>query len=120
MGAGRFRPENRPGAMHGDRNIVRELHYGADPSSLYVRLDFEREPSDVAVALRTTEATVQLSHHPAVKSAMGKIFEARIPRDLLGGPKEQPGAFQVVLQKDNATVERIPADGWIELINFES
>ncbi len=39
LGAGRFRPDVRSGAMHGDGPPLREFYYGSDDQFLYVRLD---------------------------------------------------------------------------------
>ncbi len=38
LGAGRYRPDPRSGAMHGEA-LVSELFYGADPDRVYVRID---------------------------------------------------------------------------------
>jgi hypothetical protein len=41
MGAGTYRVDSRSGAMHGHRYLIRELHYGTDGNSLFLRLDLE-------------------------------------------------------------------------------
>ncbi len=117
MGAGRYRSDARSGAMHGSRNAVRELRYGADESNLYVRLDFDSAPEFNAVELRTKEKTVALTGNPAVQSAQQKIFEARVPFDLLGTIKNQPLSFQLALLANGVAIEIIPPDCWIEFTN---
>src|SRR6185437_16643240 len=39
LGAGRFRPDTRSGAMHGGESPVQEVFYGTDGANLFVRLD---------------------------------------------------------------------------------
>ena len=117
MGAGRYRSDARYGAMHGSRNAVRELHYGADESSLYVRLDFDSPPEFSGVELRTKEKSIPLSGNPAVQSAQRKIFEARVPFEVLGVSKDQTLAFQVALLDGHVPLEVVPSEGWIELAN---
>ena len=41
LGAGRYRPDPRSGAMHGGESPVREILYGTDGQNLYVRVDAE-------------------------------------------------------------------------------
>ncbi|HTS49727.1 MAG TPA: glycoside hydrolase family 57 protein [Bryobacteraceae bacterium] len=117
MGAGRYRSDVRSGAMHGARNVVRELYYGADESSLYVRLDFDNTPELTGVELRTKDKTTPLSNNPAVESALRKIFEARVPFEVLGLSQAQAFSFQVALLGNNVPLEVIPPEGWIEFTN---
>ena len=107
MGAGHYQPDARPGAMHGQRSLVRDFYYGLDSHNLYLRLDFEGNPEFMKVELRTPQDTVSLLENPAVEFATRKILEIRIPLDLLGGaPKE----FRVA-----ANGEVFPAEGWIDI-----
>ena len=45
MGAGRYRPDNRSGSMHSDEPRIRDIYYGADSDSLYLRLDLTKVSS---------------------------------------------------------------------------
>ncbi len=119
MGAGRYRSDGRSGAMHGARNVVRELYYGADDASLYVRLDFDNTPEFNGVELRTKDKSIPLSNNPAVQSAQRRIFEARVPFEVLGLEKDQPFSFKVALLENNLPVEIIPPEGWIEFTNSD-
>jgi len=117
MGAGHYRSDARSSAMHGARNVVRELYYGADESSLYLRLDFDNTPEFNSVELRTKEKSIPLSNNPAVQSAQRKIFEARVPFEVLGLEKNQAFSFQVALLDASVPLEIIPPEGWIEFTN---
>ena len=119
-GAGHYRSDLRSGAMHGSRNIVQELHYGADEAYFYVRLDFDGLAESDQIELRTKDKSIPLINNPAVESAQRKILEARVPFELLGSSKDQPLSFQVALLRDNVPVETIPPEGWIEVTNFNT
>jgi alpha-amylase/alpha-mannosidase (GH57 family) len=115
MGAGRYRIDLRAGAMHGRRQAVRDLYYGADADNLYLRLDFEATPEFSSVELKTPSGAIALLNNPAVQVAQRKVWEARIPLRLLNASNGQPVSFQVAVKNGNSSVELIPPDGWIEL-----
>jgi alpha-amylase/alpha-mannosidase (GH57 family) len=117
MGAGHYRGDARSGAMHGSRNIVRELYYGADESNVYLRLDFEGPVEFSQIELRTKEKNLPLLGNAAIESAQRRIFEARVPWELLGVARDQVISFQVVLLEGSAPLEMVPPEGWIELAN---
>jgi hypothetical protein len=117
MGAGRYRRDIRGGAMHGERLLVRELYYGADQENLYLRLDFDGAPEFKRIELRTAQRSVALLGNPAVQVAQKKIFEARVPFDLLGVSRKQPVSFQIAFSNGDSPVELIPPDGWIDLVD---
>jgi len=114
MGAGRYRIDNRPGAMHGQRSLSRDLTTGGDNSNFYVRLDFENSAEFSKIELRTPTAVISLLDTPEVESARRKILEIRIPFHLLGISKDQPLQFQLALFNHDVPPEVIPADGWIK------
>jgi len=96
-GAGRFRPDTRSGAMHGEA-LVREILYGTDRDRVFVRIDgnaqcrfvieFENGPADTQVAI-------------------GETIELSAPRS---GDR-----FRVQIFRDGLPQESIPANGWIEV-----
>ena len=102
MGAGRYRPALRSGAMHGDRLLVRDLYYGGDGDNLYLRLDFETHPDFTSLELRTERAAVSLLDNPDVQTAQGKILEIRVPFHVLGASKDQPVHFQLAAANRSA------------------
>ena len=118
MGAGHYRSDSRSGAMHGSRNVVQELYYGADDANFYLRLDFEGLTEFNQIELRTQDKNVPLLNNPAVESAKRKILEARVPFELLNSSKDQPLSFQVALLENNVPLETVPPEGWIEVANF--
>jgi alpha-amylase/alpha-mannosidase (GH57 family) len=115
MGAGRYRRDTRSGAMHSGQSLVRDLYYGADEQNLYLRLDFDGAPEFRRIELRTGERSVSLLDNPAVQFAQRKIFEARVPFDLLGVSRNQPVSFQVAFSNGDMPLEMFPPDGWIDL-----
>jgi len=103
MGAGRYRPDPRGGAMDSGGPAVREIFYGCDDKHLWVRVDgakdaqfgieFENGPNEVKKA----EVTV----------ARGRIVELQSPR---AGQR-----FRVTIAQDGLPPTVVPAAGWIEL-----
>jgi len=115
MGAGHYRSDARPGAMHGSRNTPRDLFYGTDGSSLYLRLDFDGAPEFGGIELRTRAGKFALLTDPGIERAQKRIFEARVPFELLKVSKDEPLSFQVALMDGSGSLEPIPHDGWIDL-----
>jgi alpha-amylase/alpha-mannosidase (GH57 family) len=115
MGAGRYRPDQRSGAMHGDRFLVRDLYYGADHDNLYLRLDFGSTPEFTSLELRTPAKAISLLDNPSVQFAQRKILEIRVPFQLLGVSKDQSFQFQLAATNRNVPLDIIPPDGWLEL-----
>jgi alpha-amylase/alpha-mannosidase (GH57 family) len=96
LGAGRYRPDPRLGAMHGGSVAAVEMFYGWDEKDLYIRLDgsdgdaFEVEFDNGAVP---------------VEVAKGRIVEMKSP---MSGK-----AFRVVVKQAGLVVGILPARGWI-------
>jgi alpha-amylase/alpha-mannosidase (GH57 family) len=96
-GAGRYRPDPRSGAMHGDVP-VRELFYGTDGENLFARMD-QAEAGDFKIEFETGVAET----HVAIR----RIVELSA---RLAGPR-----FRITIARDGLPPVTVPADGWIEL-----
>ena len=79
MGAGRYQPDNRSGAMHSSEPRVRDIFYGADKDNLYLRLDTDQEFQFQALELQTETQTVSLLGNPAIQFVKQRIAEIRVP-----------------------------------------
>jgi alpha-amylase/alpha-mannosidase (GH57 family) len=98
MGAGRFRPDPRSGAMHGGGSAAREMFYGSDGKKVFVRLDAAAEG----------QAGIDFDSGPAVVHvAAGRIVEIEALR--------QGDRFRVTLTRDGLPTVTLPAQGWIDL-----
>jgi hypothetical protein len=98
LGAGRYRPDPRSGAMHGASAGAQEMFYGWDDSNLYIRLD-GTDGDSFAIEFETGAAKAEV--------ARGRIVEMKAPK---------PGkTFRVVVKKDGLTVATLPAQGWIAI-----
>ena len=139
LGAGFYKVDERSGAMHGQRFLLHELHYGSDGANFYLRLDFESgtgrnlvnvearisiQPAAqgsaahlVHVRLEEGSATVVQSDlsvgEPEV--ALGKIFEMRVPLDGVGVKFGQSLRFQLSLWQGGLPLDALPQQGWLEL-----
>jgi alpha-amylase/alpha-mannosidase (GH57 family) len=96
LGAGRYRPDLRSGAMHGGSVAAQELFYGWDQTSLYIRLDGS-EGDSFEVEDEKGAMTAEV--------AKGRIVEIKVPR-----PAKM---FRVVVKKGGLVVGTLPAQGWI-------
>jgi alpha-amylase/alpha-mannosidase (GH57 family) len=103
MGAGRYHPDPRSGAMHGGTPPLRELFYGSDESNLYVRLD---GATGAAFAIEIEGASV------TTEIAIGEIVELSAP---LAARR-----FRVQVSRDGLPVVVLPQNGWIEVPQFDS
>ncbi len=98
MGAGRFRPDPRSGAMHGGEPPLRELFYGSDGSQIFVRLD----------GAGNARVGLEFESGPAApKIARGRVIELEAPR--------AGNRFRVTLSRDGLAPAVIPPEGWFEL-----
>ena len=144
MGSGLYRPDERQGAMHGRKIHLREVRYGSDLESLFVRLDFHRsQPGamagkevrctlDVPAAGKghETEFRLQLTRDglevvgldgPAAKlpgalqAAYHRVLELALPLAALGAGPSTPVRLQFSLWEDGLPLDAAPAQGWIHL-----
>jgi alpha-amylase/alpha-mannosidase (GH57 family) len=136
LGAGMYRVDARSGSMHGRQYFVREVYYGTDGSSLFVRLDFEPgfeehatgmearlqvqagEPARISCAtFRFTGGHGSLAAGDAATfaCAYSRILEFRVGLDAVGVKPGGPVRFQLSLWKDGLPVDAAPQQGWLEL-----
>jgi alpha-amylase/alpha-mannosidase (GH57 family) len=97
MGAGRYRPDLRTGAMHGDGAAAREMFYGSNGTELFVRLD-SAGTGKFGIEFENGSAAAQV--------AMGRIVEMEAPRT---GDR-----FRITVERDGLPPATLPAEGWIE------
>ncbi len=128
IGAGLYRPNQRTGAMHGKRFLVRELHYGTDGVNFFLRVDFhpgsqERLPgTEVRLTLQAGQslhlsmpAASEPHPYPAdFEIRWGRILEARIPLQAAGGAAPRL-RFQLSVWLQGLPVDALPAEGWLEI-----
>ncbi|MBV9267513.1 MAG: hypothetical protein JO061_15180 [Acidobacteriaceae bacterium] len=134
--AGRYRLDPRSGAMHSQRSMVRELHYGSDGQNLYLRVDFA-EPIFIdgrvqfELKLRTptgryVEVLASASQpgpcdvsselpETAIQLAVAEIFEARISMSALQVKLGEPVHLRLAMSRDELPLATIPANGELEL-----
>lgn len=106
-GAGRYHPDHRSGAMHSGEPRIRDIYYGVDDESLYLRLDADEGFEFTGIEIETEQKCVSLLDNPSVQSARKRIFEIRIPLALL----RLPSRLRFRLGVNGAT---LPADMWLE------
>ncbi len=128
LGAGLYKVDQRQGSMHGKRQLVKEVHYGADGDSVFLRVDFGEE----AKALENLEIQVH----------SGKVRELAGVVRILGGAAVADGsglqaAFRDVLEiavlmngdfggvslsfwQDGLPLEAVPREGTLQVDELTS
>ncbi|MFY9726644.1 MAG: glycoside hydrolase, partial [Bryobacteraceae bacterium] len=141
MGAGVYHVDERSGSMHGKKFLVKEVYFGSDGQSFYLRIDlnpgYGQEPGGMEARFtgqtldgaRSSQVTIGLVHGAAkpvdvrlaaaadgaVECAFGRVLEVRILLAALGIADGQGMRFQASLWEGGLPVEAIPNQGWLEM-----
>jgi alpha-amylase/alpha-mannosidase (GH57 family) len=138
LGAGVYRVDARSGSMHGKKFLIKEVYYGSDGASLFLRLDFDAgfdadaEGLEARLSVRAgsppLEGSVVLGFGGAGVDVLntnldrqtfayswGKILEVSIALDALGRKDDSPVGFQFSLWRDGLPVDAVPQHGWLEV-----
>jgi len=99
MGAGRYRPDPRSGAMHGGAPPIWEMLYGCDGKSVAVRLDGAHADLKIEIEFETGVVPAEI--------VVGRVTELRVP---LAGHR-----MRVHLAKNGLPAATLPTQGWIEV-----
>jgi len=97
MGAGRFRPDQRSGAMHGGGSVAREMFYGSDGKKLFVRLDAAAK-GQLGIDFESGTASVRI--------VSGRIVEMEAMR--------KGDRFRITVTRDGLPMVTLPSQGWID------
>jgi alpha-amylase/alpha-mannosidase (GH57 family) len=136
LGAGLYRPDPRSGAMHGRQFLVREVYYGTDGNSVFLRLDFETLPKEIGggIELRLhfvprdgaepLTVIVQVEDGaratlPDVKVAMRQLLEIEVPLRTI---QAEPGVvlqLRISLWQGGLPLGTLPHEGWLQLATAE-
>ena len=139
LGAGQYRVDFKQSAMHGRRFLIRELYYGCDEASLYLRLDLmteslgeELEARMVLEAMKPgartssyrillTPGSAKLAEASPPEAAAGiaiawqRILEVRLSLATLGAATGDRVRVQLSLWKDGLPLDAVPRQGWLEI-----
>jgi alpha-amylase/alpha-mannosidase (GH57 family) len=99
MGAGRYRPDPRSGAMHGGAPPIWEMFYGCDGESVAVRLDGAEAGLKIEVEFEKGVIPAEI--------VVGRVTELRVP---LAGRN-----MRLHLSKNGLPAATLPAQGWFEV-----
>jgi alpha-amylase/alpha-mannosidase (GH57 family) len=99
MGAGRYRPNPRSGAMHSGPPVAREVFYGTRDHRLFVRLD--GAPGGEAFGIEFESGPSE------VRTVSGRVVEMETSR--------QGRRFRVTVARKGLPSLTLPAEGWLEL-----
>lgn len=99
MGAGRYRPDARSGAMHGGGPPARHMFYGFRAGRVFVRLD--GAPADATFTIEF-ELGASETH-----VAVGRVVELEA---AIAGPR-----FRVCVKRNGLPSAALPHEGWIDV-----
>jgi alpha-amylase/alpha-mannosidase (GH57 family) len=137
LGAGLYRAHARSGAMHGRQFLVREVHYGTDGASAFLRLDFDRRPEEMAGGLEFrlrflqkagTEIQTVVVHTgdgitratpPEARAELRDLLEIEVPLRLIGFQGGAPLQFQISLWQGGLPIGTLPHEGALLLSTVE-
>jgi alpha-amylase/alpha-mannosidase (GH57 family) len=132
IGAGSYRADERSGSMHGKKFLIKEVQFGSDGASLYLRLDFHPGHEQELVGMEA-RITVQSANgamekgvsirfvggmaetDAPVECAYSRILEARIPMASVGIADHGGVRFQFSLWQGGLPMDAVPQQGWLEL-----
>ena len=142
IGAGIYRVDERSGSMHGKTFLVKEVYFGSDGASFYLRVDFhtgcERElarmearltaqtldgahTSSVEIGFANGAAQItgtKLAAAPGgqpVECAFARVLEARISLESMGVARGGGLRFQFSLWQSGLPMDAVPQQGWLEM-----
>ncbi|MBI4463773.1 MAG: glycoside hydrolase [Acidobacteria bacterium] len=145
MGAGYYNPLYRATVMQGEPPLLRQLYYGGNPESFYLRMDFYALPdlqsgqtqlrisfqdipcSGVTVPLAQpapdqkgtcpvwADGETPSRPFPGAEAALGKILEIKLSLAALGITPQQLFAFRITLWEKDLPRETFPLEGWISV-----
>ena len=130
LGAGEYHVDERSGAMHGKKFLVKEVFFGSDGTHLYVRLDFwpgaDLAGMEMRITLQSMEnippqyATIRFVNGAAVtedpvQCAYRQILEAGFPLAAMGVLPGHGVRFQLSLWAAGLPVDAVPQQGWLEM-----
>ncbi len=137
LGAGVYRADSRSGAMHGRQFPVREVYYGTDGVSAFLRLDFETraeeagggielrvrfvsrkgsEPVSVVVKIEKGATTVTPQE---AKAAFAQMLELEVPFSVIGAEQGVPLEFAISLWQGGLPLGTLPYEGWLQMPTAE-
>ena len=116
MGAGVYRVDARQGSMHGKRELVREVRYGANSEKIFVRVDFTDEPLEgVEIRLASKQGLKNdvlvvgiTGGAAAVYSGDGEAAYVEILELAIPASEEKFGELQLSFWQNGLPVEAIP------------
>ena len=148
MGAGYYNPLYRGTVMQGGPPLLRQLYYGRNRESFFLRMDFYSMPDlssgkvQLRIAFRDTSypsvavylATPGPDQKPIcevraereslsqplalAEAALDKILEVKLSLAALGMDPMQPFDFRVTLWEQDLPRETFPLEGWLTLAVF--
>jgi alpha-amylase/alpha-mannosidase (GH57 family) len=126
LGAGVYRVDQRSGSMHGKRALVREVHYGANASRLFLRIDFAEDAASLE-GLEIHAETAGQNGEPELKLKIAVKSGAAVAEGAGGEAAfkdvmeisfpsvEDPARVRLSFWQDGLPVEAIPPQDYLQI-----
>jgi len=133
LGSGLYSLEQRQGAMHGRRFVVKELRYGSDGTDLFLRIDFQTNGTldglEIHVTAAASDGALSARYRLApkvaeliensgpegwVRAAFHKVFESALSLEALRARPGSPVKLQLSIWQNGLPVDAVPPQGWLE------
>jgi alpha-amylase/alpha-mannosidase (GH57 family) len=126
LGAGCYKADQRSGSMHGKRTLVKELRYGANGGTVFVRLDFAEEKASLeGLEIQAETAGANGQTTPAIKIILksgtavvtSKDGEAAF-RDVMEisfPVNESSPRIRLSLWQDGLPIQAIPPQDFLQI-----
>ncbi len=128
LGSGVYRVEGKQGAMHGKRELVRDVHYGRDAWQGYLRVDFAEvgaslekleiqvvsgETGDVVVATVRLQGGKAEVRSGTATAAFSDVLEISVPGEIADE------GMGLAFWQDGLPIEAIPREGCFRITEHE-
>jgi alpha-amylase/alpha-mannosidase (GH57 family) len=125
LGAGIYKVDQRSGSMHGKRALVREVHYGVEDATVYIRVDFEEPGSlgdlDVIAELNSaTKLTIRLAAgelsivNGIGRAAFKDVMEIALPAVESDSPTGS--RLRLSFWQDGLPVQSVPPQDYLTVL----
>jgi alpha-amylase/alpha-mannosidase (GH57 family) len=132
IGAGSYRVDERSGSMHGKKVVVKEVFYGSDGRSLFLRIDFhpgheqDLAGAEARLVMQPLEGGGEsrfviklgpdgITPPDGVACAFARVLEAQIPLAMAKIPERTGLRFQFSLWQGGLPLEAVPQQGWLRM-----
>lgn len=126
LGAGLYRVDQRSGSMHGKRALVREVRFGTDGASLFLRIDFAEDAAameglevhaDVPGANGIAERKITVLIKSGIAQSDGSVGKAAFKdvMEISFPSPDESAKVRLSFWQDGLPIEAIPPQDYLQI-----